>query len=165
MDFVTLGMFIIGRFIPLKVEYGFKPYDLAPTDEIYYPLPRKPEIGIPGGAGSYAIVGARLFRAPPSSGLVGWAVHAGSDFPIEIEKEISSWNTTMSLIRTPNRLTTRGRNRYTNEHHRGRYFQQKRKALYELTSESSQTSSISLPRSGSTTIHYRISTYNQRPTT
>ena len=73
-----------------------------------------------GGAGSWAALGARLFRKPPSSVLIGWTVHAGSDFPDELEDEIGSWQTHCDLVRTPARLTTRGFNRYTKEEHRGR---------------------------------------------
>ncbi len=76
-----------------------------------------------GGAGSWAALGARLFRKPPSSELVGWVVHAGSDFPVEVEHEIYSWQTLCDLIRTPERLTTRGLNNYTDQEHRGRHLQ------------------------------------------
>ncbi len=98
-------------------------HNSAITDEIWYPPPRPPVLGIMGGAGSWAALGARLFRKPPSSVLVGWVVHRGSDFPRELEQEICSWQTRCNFIRTPERLTTRGLNHYTNEEHRGRHLQ------------------------------------------
>ena len=80
-----------------------------------------------GGAGSYAALGARLFREPPSSTLVGWVVHAGSDFPTELEQEIRSWQVSSNILSTPGRSTTRAWNRYIDENHRGRLFQMKGK--------------------------------------
>ncbi len=122
MDFCTLGMFIIGgsagRYILITLLSNHQT-----IDEIWYPPPKPPVLGIMGGAGSWAALGARLFRRPPSSVLVGWVVHAGSDFPRKLEQEICSWQTRCDFVKTPERLTTRGFNHYTNEEHRGRLFQ------------------------------------------
>lgn len=90
-----------------------------PIDDIHFPAPRPPVVGIIGGAGSWAALGARLFRQPPSAELVGWVIHAGSDFPSQLENEIISWSTSGDIIRTPERLTTRGLNTYVNSDHRG----------------------------------------------
>ncbi|KAL8724868.1 MAG: hypothetical protein Q9166_007697 [cf. Caloplaca sp. 2 TL-2023] len=98
MDFVTLGMFII--------------------DEIHYQPPQKPDIDVMGGAGLYAAVGARLFRSPPSASQIGWVVHQGHDFPSHMKSIIDSWQTSCEFTRTPDRATTRARNRYDSNGHR-----------------------------------------------
>ncbi|KAA6407086.1 MAG: hypothetical protein FRX48_09152 [Lasallia pustulata] len=99
LDFCTLGMFII--------------------DEIHFPPPQPPVFNIIGGAGSYSALGARLFSPPPLSSKVGWVVHAGADFPEPLRKSIMSWNTSCALIETPDRLTTRGFNKYGHDEFRG----------------------------------------------
>ena len=98
LDVVTLGMFII--------------------DDIYYPVPRAPVTDIIGGAGSYAVLGARLMRG--SGSTVGWTVHTGSDFPETIREEIQAWGTSCNFIDTPGRLTTRGLNIYRQNERRGK---------------------------------------------
>ena len=90
-------------------------------DEIHFQPPREPEIDILGGAGSWAVVGARFFRPSPSSRKIGWTVHRGSDFPTKVEEEINSWDTKCNLIDTPHRLTTRGWNKYGDNEERGRW--------------------------------------------
>lgn len=77
-------------------------------DDIYYPIPRAPVLNIIGGAGTYAILGARIVKG--SGKGLGFTVHAGSDFPKEIREEIDSWITECNFINTPERLTTRGVN-------------------------------------------------------
>ena len=98
MDFVSLGMFIL--------------------DDIYYPLPRAPVTDIIGGAGSYAVLGARIMQG--SGHGIGWTVHVGSDFPEHVRKEIESWGTECQFIDTPGRLTTRGLNTYRQQERRGK---------------------------------------------
>ena len=98
MDFVSLGMFIL--------------------DDIYYPIPRAPVTGIIGGAGSYAVLGARIMQG--SGHGIGWTVHVGSDFPEHVRKEIESWETGCQFIDTPGRLTTRGLNTYRQQERRGK---------------------------------------------
>ncbi|RYO92000.1 hypothetical protein DL764_008203 [Monosporascus ibericus] len=97
IDFVTLGMFII--------------------DEIEYLPPTPPVKDIVGGAGTYSALGARLFSAPPLSRSVGWIVDKGSDFPPALEELIATWETSVLMRQTPERLTTRGWNGY-DEHQR-----------------------------------------------
>ncbi|KAK4134163.1 Ribokinase-like protein [Trichocladium antarcticum] len=93
IDFVTLGMFII--------------------DEIEFPPPRAPVHDIPGGAGTFAALGARLLSPPPLSRTVGWIVDRGSDFPPAITSLLTTWQTSAHLRTDPTRLTTRGWNGYT----------------------------------------------------
>ncbi|KAK4204835.1 Ribokinase-like protein, partial [Triangularia verruculosa] len=97
IDFVTLGMFII--------------------DEIHHPpsLSLPPSIDIPGGAGTYSALGARLFSSPPTlSKTVSMVVDCGSDFPPSVLHHIQSWETSAVFRTTPSRLTTRGWNGYSN---------------------------------------------------
>ncbi|KAI5866788.1 Ribokinase-like protein [Durotheca rogersii] len=100
IDFVTLGMFII--------------------DDIDYMPPKPPVRDILGGAGAYSALGARLFSPPPLSTTVGWIVDKGSDFPPAIEELVSTWETSVLLRLTPERLTTRGWNGY--DEHQNRAF-------------------------------------------
>ncbi|KAI9683394.1 MAG: hypothetical protein M1829_005466 [Trizodia sp. TS-e1964] len=92
IDFCSLGMFII--------------------DEIHFLPPKQAVYDIPGGAGSYAAFGARIFCPPPFSKSIGWVVDTGSDFPEDIRARINSWQTSCMLRETPDRLSTRGWNGY-----------------------------------------------------
>ncbi|RYP11366.1 hypothetical protein DL765_007796 [Monosporascus sp. GIB2] len=98
IHFVTLGMFII--------------------DEIEYLPPTPPVKDIVGGAGTYSALGARLLSAPPLSRSVGWIVDKGSDFPAALEELIATWETSVLMRPTPERLTTRGWNGYDEHQHR-----------------------------------------------
>jgi sugar/nucleoside kinase (ribokinase family) len=105
--FATMGMFIID-----DIEFGGQQPDVK---------------DVIGGAGTYAVLGARVFLpAPYESKKVGWFVDAGSDFPESIRHEIESWHTGVILRETPNRLTTRGWNRYGDREERAfKYLTQK----------------------------------------
>lgn len=99
MLFTSMGMFII--------------------DEIHYGgLANKPQqesvvYDIVGGAGTYSVLGSRVFcPSPKLSKRIGWVVDVGNDFPEKIMTEIKSWNTGVLLRDTPNRKTTRGWNYY-----------------------------------------------------
>ena len=116
MDFSTLAMFIIGSWS----KYSHDATADKRLDDIYFPIPRTPVMGILGGAGSYAVLGARLFRKPPHSRLVSWTVHTGSDFPVDLRQEIDSWATSCNWIDTPDRLTTHALNIYGEDEYRGR---------------------------------------------
>ncbi|KAK4176015.1 Ribokinase-like protein [Triangularia setosa] len=114
VDFVTLGMFII--------------------DEIHHPpsssLP--PSLGIPGGAGTYSALGARLFSPSPTlSKTVSMIVDCGSDFPSVVMSHLSSWETSAIFRYCPSRLTTRGWNGYDDpldsSHRSFRYLTPKRR--------------------------------------
>ncbi|KAG9244205.1 pfkB family carbohydrate kinase-like protein [Calycina marina] len=100
IDFCTLGMFII--------------------DEIHYLPPTPPAYNIPGGSGTYAVLGARLFSPPPTSQTISWIVDQGSDFPESITTEIRSWNTTCVFRSGETRLTTHAWNGY--DEHENRAF-------------------------------------------
>ena len=84
-------------------------------------LPRKCNLegnrlnGILGGAGTYAVVGARLISPGIVSQQIGWVVHVGYDFPFSIRKEIESWNIHTRFVETPNRRTTRALNTYAGD--------------------------------------------------
>lgn len=67
------------------------------------------------------MIGARFFRKPPSSRLIGSVVHVGSDFPDTLTDEINSWKTYCVFIDTPDRLTTRGVNHYSSSGHHCRF--------------------------------------------
>ncbi|KAL8791907.1 MAG: hypothetical protein Q9195_005483 [Heterodermia aff. obscurata] len=99
MDFVTLAMLII--------------------DDIFYPIPRLPSLNVLGGAGSYAVLGARLVCGPKRSNDIGWTIHQGSDFPEAVKRQIDTWRTSCNFIETPNRLTTRALNVYSQNEVRG----------------------------------------------
>ncbi|PGH11526.1 hypothetical protein AJ80_07092 [Polytolypa hystricis UAMH7299] len=92
IDFCTFGMFII--------------------DEIEFEEPEPSVNDIMGGAGSYAVVGARMVAGQEHSRSVGWIVNVGSDFPESIRETITSWNTHCLFRENMDRLTTRGWNGY-----------------------------------------------------
>nr|POE94717.1 uncharacterized protein c16c9.01c [Quercus suber] len=99
LDFVTLGMFIIGP----------------------------PQLDIIGGAGTYSALGARILTPTTQSRSIGWIVDAGPDFPAPIRAILTSWNTTLRL-RARDGPTTRGWNGYSgNEHRAFRYLTPKRR--------------------------------------
>ncbi|PNS16820.1 hypothetical protein CAC42_4784 [Sphaceloma murrayae] len=100
MDFVTLGMFII--------------------DDIYPPpsaANQQPHLGVPGGAGTYSALGARILSPPPSSRGVGWVVDCGPDFPEDLRQSIEAWQTG-ALMRERQSPTTRGWNGYSDNEKR-----------------------------------------------
>ncbi|THX38101.1 Ribokinase-like protein [Aureobasidium pullulans] len=104
IDFCTTGMFII--------------------DDIY-PSPSAPDqtpfLNIPGGAGTYSALGARVLSPSPQSKRVGWLVDAGHDFPSLLREIIDSWDTAI-LLRSRDGLTTKGWNGYgANEHRAFKY--------------------------------------------
>ncbi|KAI5206957.1 Ribokinase-like protein [Aureobasidium subglaciale] len=103
IDFCTTGMFII--------------------DDIY-PAPsaadQTPFVNIPGGAGTYSALGARLLSPSPQSKRVGWVVDAGHDFPNSLRDTINSWDTAV-LIRSRDALTTKGWNGYGANEHRAAF--------------------------------------------
>lgn len=96
VSFVTFGMFII--------------------DEIEWQIPNPPpsKYKLIGGAGTYAVLGARLAVSPSLhlSRTISWIVDIGSDFPAEVKSTIDLWNTNCIFRYDPNRLTTRAWNGY-----------------------------------------------------
>lgn len=82
-------------------------------DDIEFLPPAPPVYNIPGGAGTYAALGARLLSPPPLTSTVGWIVDTGSDFPSSLTQIIDSWETSALIRSNPDRLTTRAWNGYT----------------------------------------------------
>ncbi|PRP89523.1 hypothetical protein PROFUN_00787 [Planoprotostelium fungivorum] len=98
LDFVTMGMFII-------------------DDIIYEDGSEKRQVI--GGGGTWALLGARLHRPPPSSSRLSMIVHTGHDFPENIKEDLFRLDTNTILRPTPHRLTTRGLNVYKSGQDRG----------------------------------------------
>lgn len=75
---------------------------------------RPPKYNLIGGAGTYAVLGARLASSPCQRHAknISWIVDEGSDFPTDIKRSIESWNTDCLLRLDQNRLTTRAWNGY-----------------------------------------------------
>ena len=105
--FTTLGMFIVdeNRYI----------------DSNNNPLPPPPsssslqQTNIIGGAGTYAIMGARIICDGRQDLIdqISGIIDMGSDFPFEIKQELDTWKTRGVIYReNPHRLTTRGVNIY-----------------------------------------------------
>ncbi|KAI5846378.1 Ribokinase-like protein [Morchella snyderi] len=94
VDFTTLGMFIID-----EIHSGPPNARTVVRDAI-------------GGAGTYSIIGARLFSPPPYSHRIGWIVDAGRDFPPAIRAQLKALDTNLLLRESHDRLTTRGWNSY-----------------------------------------------------
>lgn len=96
ISFVTFGMFIV--------------------DEIEWQTANPPpsKHNLIGGAGTYAVLGARLASSPCRllSQSISWIVDIGSDFPPEVKRAINSWNTNCIFRTDTSRLTTRAWNGY-----------------------------------------------------
>ncbi|CCG22700.1 Mak32 protein [Candida orthopsilosis Co 90-125] len=108
----TLGMFII--------------------DENQYidpPAPKK--TNIIGGAGTYAIIGARIVSSPKLGHQISGIIDEGTDFPVEVHKEIESWQTGVIFRRNNHRLTTRGVNTYVGGIRHFHYQTEKRRIQVE----------------------------------
>ena len=116
-------MCIIGKFEVL-LQNGLS-HSLS--DDIYQQSP--PKLLYPnvlGGAGVYASLGARMFRGEivtgsNDCGSVGMIVHEGFDFPADAKAELESWHLSSLFVKTPQRLTTRGKNTYSWEGVRGKH--------------------------------------------
>lgn len=96
ISFVTFGMFII--------------------DEIEWqtPNPPSPKYNLLGGAGTYAVLGARIASSPCQlvSRSISWIVDVGSDFPEQVRQDLDHWNTDCNFRVNNDRLTTRAWNGY-----------------------------------------------------
>lgn len=93
----TLGLFII--------------------DENRYPLSsgRATEVDIIGGGASYAIVGGRIAAGERLGSRICGIVDKGSDFPEAVQQTLEDLGTGIVFRDTPDRLTTRGANVYTED--------------------------------------------------
>ncbi|KAI4719771.1 Ribokinase-like protein [Aureobasidium sp. EXF-10727] len=104
IDFCTTGMFIIDDIYPAPSAHDQTPY-----------------LNIPGGAGTYSALGARVLSPSPQSKKVGWVVDAGHDFPEPLRDMIAAWDTAV-LMRCRDGPTTKGWNGYgANEHRAFKY--------------------------------------------
>ena len=99
--------------------------------------PSKPQdlSGILGGAGTYAVLGARLFAAEDPK-RVGWVVHTGTDFSAKVFEELDSWNAYTRYISTPERLTTRARNTYKGELRGFEFLSPKKQVTHDMLDNS-----------------------------
>lgn len=80
-----------------------------------------PEVkNIIGGAGSFAVVGARLVAGTSYARSLSWIVDVGSDFPPETLAVIKSWDTSCVIREDHRRLTTRAWNGYHPDEKRGK---------------------------------------------
>ncbi|CAK9683318.1 unnamed protein product [Candida parapsilosis] len=91
--FTTLGMFII-------------------DENLYIDPPAPKQANIIGGAGTYAMIGARIVSPPKLSQQISGIIDEGTDFPSSVHEEIESWQTGVVFRRNYHRLTTRGVNTY-----------------------------------------------------
>ena len=89
--------------------------DIVSSQQLTEQTERSQLKGILGGAGTYAVIGARLFTPGDVAKQVGWVVHAGHDFPLHIREEIDSWGVSTRYIDTPHRCTTRALNTYSGD--------------------------------------------------
>ncbi|KAL4873772.1 hypothetical protein BDV12DRAFT_159592 [Aspergillus spectabilis] len=92
VEFCTLGMFIL--------------------DDIDFEGSQPSVKNVIGGAGSYAVIGARLVAGKAYSQSVSWIVDLGSDFPPPVLNVIKAWDTDCIIRNDPGRLTTRAWNGY-----------------------------------------------------
>ncbi|KAL4880886.1 Ribokinase-like protein [Aspergillus karnatakaensis] len=92
IEFCTLGMFIL--------------------DDIDFEGSRPSVKNVIGGAGSYAVIGARLVAGRAYSRSVSWIVDVGSDFPSPVLDVIKAWDTDCVIRKDCERLTTRAWNGY-----------------------------------------------------
>lgn len=101
-NFVTFGMFIVDD-IEWQSSKG-----------------KAPKHNLIGGAGTYAVLGARLASSPCQilSKNIAWIVDVGSDFPPEIKTTIDTWNTDCIYRNDNTRLTTKAINTYGDNDYR-----------------------------------------------
>lgn len=74
-------------------------------DEIRMPN-KAPLLNVIGGSSAFVTLGLRLFAE--RSGSVGCLVLAGSDFPEEVKDEVRSWHTTLVVMNSLDRKSSRG---------------------------------------------------------
>lgn len=95
--FTTFGMFILD-----DIEWLPASASSPPTQH-----------NLIGGAGTYAVLGARLCLDSNTSKMVSWIVDTGSDFPDDVVQTIRQWNTDCHFRHDDTRLTTRAWNGYS----------------------------------------------------
>ncbi|KAJ9660082.1 hypothetical protein H2198_002779 [Neophaeococcomyces mojaviensis] len=99
-----------------EVSVSFCTFGMFIIDEIEWNTPDPPptKYDLIGGAGTYAVLGARLAVSPSVSlaRSISWIVDMGSDFPASVKDTIDSWSTNCIFRHDMNRLTTRAWNGY-----------------------------------------------------
>ena len=113
--FTTLGMFIVDE--NRYVDSNNNPLPPPPSSSSLQ------QTNIIGGAGTYAIMGARIICDDRQDLIdqISGIIDMGSDFPFEIKQELDTWKTRGVIYReNPHRLTTRGVNiyRYTDNNNK-----------------------------------------------
>ena len=88
---------------------------MVTIDDLVFSYTNQERNNLLGGAGTFAVLGARFVAGPQRAQRIGWVVHEGNDFPPDAKAEIESWNLYTKFILTPDRRTTRARNRYEGE--------------------------------------------------
>ncbi|PWW79998.1 Ribokinase-like protein [Tuber magnatum] len=93
VDFTTFAMFILD-----EIHFGEDKEDMVSN--------------IIGGAGTFSVIGARVFSPGPQAKSIGWIVDAGNDFPQEVRRELMALGTDLAIREDLERKTTRGWNKY-----------------------------------------------------
>jgi hypothetical protein len=89
-------------------------------DDIEFKPPTPSVYGIIGGAGSFAVIGARIVAGAEHGKAVSWILDAGSDFPADMMNTILSWDTGCVIREDKSRQTTRAWNGYGENEKRGK---------------------------------------------
>ncbi|OKL64070.1 hypothetical protein UA08_00780 [Talaromyces atroroseus] len=87
-------------------------YHRAQQYDIEFKPPTPSVYGIIGGAGSFAVIGARIVAGAEHGKAVSWILDVGSDFPADMMSTILSWNTGCIIREDKSRQTTRAWNGY-----------------------------------------------------
>lgn len=87
---------------PMVTSFG-----LAVIDEIHFGDGRV-VTGVLGGSGSFFTAGARILCGDEDANNVAWRVHAGEDFPSDIEAGLSEWQIDLCIEKLEGHKSTRG---------------------------------------------------------
>jgi sugar/nucleoside kinase (ribokinase family) len=98
---------------PATPDIWFTSLGLVVLDQLEFP--DKKLSNVIGGSGTYAILGARLFRPPPASSSIGWLLRLGDDFPEDVRLQLESWGCSTVYKQEVDRPSTRGRLSYKDE--------------------------------------------------
>ena len=97
------------------VTFGMLTLDDIVFEKVDGQANKNDKTGVLGGAGTYAVIGARMMAGPRDANTISWVVHVGNDFPASVKDEIDSWGIRTMYIDTLNRPTTKARNSYRGE--------------------------------------------------
>jgi len=87
---------------PIVTSFG-----LAVIDEIHFGHGRV-VTGVLGGSGSFFTAGARILCGDEDANNVAWRVHAGEDFPSDVEAGLSEWQIDLCIQKLEGHKSTRG---------------------------------------------------------